>query len=273
MSSKLVCLDVAIDHRIRRQIKPGTREHGEQSTAHIIELESLYRSITRRDYFEFLTTVDLAGPRRRGGILVALERPTNSHPFSDGTHVVVEESPTLRALRDAFELFDLSILGDVSVVDAFPFLSREEISTMSTTAYNAEAKRRFSSFLAAVLAKQPDVVLCMWQCDKTTDLRCFGSGCGLQSMGVGLVFPQPRLTLVDKTGARADFVRVNAFHPSFAVNYHPEYSCFRQLLVLQIAHACGLWNGHWNEEPWMEQLRNRCNVLSSQLGCISGPPT
>lgn len=250
MSPNLVCLDVAIDHRIWCQIKPSTKEHDDRSTAHIIELESLYRSITRRDYFEFLTTVDLAGPMRRwgGGILVALERPANSHPFSDGTHVVVDESPTLRALRDAFELFYLSILGSVSLMDAFPFLSREEIRTMSTTAYNAEAKRRFSSFLAAVLAKQPDVVLCMWQCDKTTDFRCFGSGCDLQSMGVGLVFPQPRLTLVDKTGARADFVRVNAFHPSFAVNYHPEYSYFRQLLVLRSPKlvVCGMGTGTKN---------------------------
>lgn len=273
MSSELLGLDIAIDHRIRRQIKPSRRGQEGHSIAHFIKLEDLYRSLDRIDHFEFLVTADLAGHLRTGGILVILHRPTNKHPFTEGTDRVVEESPTLRALRDAFELFDISLPGEVSLIDAFPFLPRTDMRTMSVDAYNAQSKRHFSSFLGAVVAKQPHVALCMWQCDKEVDLTCFESGRDLQSIGVGKVFSQPKIKLCDESGAQTDLFKVNAFHPSYAVNHHPEHSCFRQLLLLEIAHACGLWRGDWNEEPWMEQLRKHCQDLSSRLGCISGPPT
>ncbi|KAJ5318716.1 hypothetical protein N7476_005136 [Penicillium atrosanguineum] len=159
MSSELLCLDVAIDHRIRHQIKPSRGEQGEHSIAHFIKLEDLYRSLDRIDHFEFLVTADLAGPLRMGGILVILHRPTNDHPFSEGTDRVVEKSPTLRALKDAFELFDISLTGEVSLIDAFPFLPRADLRTTGVDAYNARSNRHFSSFLGAVVAKQPQVAL------------------------------------------------------------------------------------------------------------------
>lgn len=59
-------------------------------------------------------------------------------------------------------------------------------------------------------------------------------------------------------------VRVNAFHPSFAMNYNPDLSCLRQLLILEVAQACGLYRGDWLNKRWMDELRERCKSITRE---------
>ncbi|KAJ6006128.1 hypothetical protein N7451_004072 [Penicillium sp. IBT 35674x] len=204
--SSTVCLDIAIDHRICRLIKPSTNEKIQSDSAHILQLEELFRSLGDKDPCEFVTTADLAGPERKGGILVALERPANNHPFSDGTDVVVEGSPSLRALKDIFSLFDLSLVRDVSVIDAFPFLPKGNLGPVGTDSYKATSDLHFTYFLGAVVAKQPDVVLCMWKSPESPELKSFN--CELQSKGIGQWFQQPKLIYSEMSGDQIDLVRL-----------------------------------------------------------------
>jgi hypothetical protein len=52
----------------------------------------------------------------------------------------------------------------------------------------------------------------------------------IESLGVGRTFTSPDCELK----LRCNTQRVNAFHPSFAVNYQPHLSCLRQLLILEV---------------------------------------
>jgi hypothetical protein len=49
------------------------------------------------------------------------------------------------------------------------------------------------------------------------------------------------------------------------MNYHPEYSCPRQLLFLVVAQTCGVYKGDWEEETWMGSLRTYCSEFSRKL--------
>lgn len=64
--------------------------------------------------------------------------------------------------------------------------------------------------------------------------------------------------------------RVNAFHPSYALNYHPEYSCFIQLLLLAVCQAYSVYIGDWAESIWIKELRATCTNLSSELDQYPG---
>ena len=60
-------------------------------------------------------------------------------------------------------------------------------------------------------------------------------------------------------------MRVNALHPSYAINYYPEFSCFKRLLVLGFVKAFTLWQGRWTDESWMAQLRHECHEQAEKL--------
>jgi hypothetical protein len=59
--------------------------------------------------------------------------------------------------------------------------------------------------------------------------------------------------------------RVNALHPSYAINYFPEFSCFKRLLALEFVKAFALWQGNWNDEVWMAHLRNECHEQAKKF--------
>ncbi|KAK7178497.1 hypothetical protein PSPO01_15457 [Paraphaeosphaeria sporulosa] len=78
----------------------------------------------------------------------------------------------------------------------------------------------------------------------------------LEGLGVRHTFRSMEFKL--RPGSK--ILRVNAFHPSFAINYHPHMSCFRQLLILEVAQACGLNRGQWHNQIWMDELRKSCQA-------------
>ncbi|KAL6835697.1 hypothetical protein J3E69DRAFT_352215 [Trichoderma sp. SZMC 28015] len=140
----------------------------------------------RRDAsHELLVTEELAKPLTQGGIVVALLWPSDYHPFSSGVDVVVEESPTLRALRDVFALIGLDLVQDITVLDSLPFLRETDRFSLfgNYEEYKRTVNEHHEAFLDAVAAKRPDVVLCMWQTRE--ELQCHRSGCSLASKGVG----------------------------------------------------------------------------------------
>ncbi|KAF7589641.1 hypothetical protein BBP40_004014 [Aspergillus hancockii] len=75
-----------------------------------------------------------------------------------------------------------------------------------------------------------------------------------RSLGIGRDFDEPKISL--RPGSVIE--RVNSFHPSFAINFNPYDSCFRQLLLLNVAKACRMYEGTWSEEEWMIDLMGRC---------------
>lgn len=270
MASTGICLDVAIDHRIRQLLKPrpNTKMNSLYSN-HMGKFQKLRPFVQRRrnPSHELLVTEELAKPLTQGGIVVALLWPSDYHPFSSGVDAVVEESPTLRGLRDVFALIGLDLVQHITVLDSLPFMRETDQYSLfrDDEEYTRVLNEHHEAFLDAVVAKRPDVVLCMWQ---TRDkLQCHWSGCPVGSKGVGKVFDNESITLCDRHGNGIETKRVNAFHPSHCMNtdYVCEYSQPRQLLMLEIAHAWHLMDSSWHEEPWMAKLRNSWKKKESSL--------
>lgn len=78
------------------------------------------------------------------------------------------------------------------------------------------------STIHVIREKKPDVVVCMW---KDTGRQPLEMG-KVQSLGVGQDFDESRITFGGVLGVPME--RVNSFHPSYAANYNPHVSCFRQ---------------------------------------------
>jgi hypothetical protein len=52
-------------------------------------------------------------------------------------------------------------------------------------------------------------------------------------------------------------IKVNAFHPSYAINRNLMHSNLRQLPVLEFVKARAIWSGvQWLEEAWMQTIRD-----------------
>ncbi|RYC59315.1 hypothetical protein CHU98_g6882 [Xylaria longipes] len=243
-SPPITCLDVAIDHRIRRLCKPTWAEGFPEPSAHLSVLQQ-YGSRQGCDTDEIKVTSQLAGPAITGGILVTLQQPRDNYSFKAGFGGVVEECKTLTALDQLF----------------------------STALYVFEAAR------LTICAKRPDVVLCagkIWLPYEERNLRrgvanqeksaIKGELWKLESIGVG------RPDLVDTVRFRGNgrelvqMSKVNGFHPSYAVNYYPEHINLKQLLLLNVVKTCGIYRGDWEkEEMWMNSLRTECRELTSRL--------
>jgi hypothetical protein len=165
----------------------------------------------------------------------------------------IQECRTFAALHEGFRAVTCNSLGipDITVIDSLPFIRpKDEVSP--------QLRRRLRmQVFEMVKAKRPDVILCMWQ-DKngvTEDMEL------IQSIGIGWRFSEPRVQLEHDFTAK----RVNAFHPSYTINYNPNFSCFRQLLLLEIAQACHTYMGNWVEQEWMAKLREKCRAEASGL--------
>ncbi|KAJ9612588.1 hypothetical protein H2200_004185 [Cladophialophora chaetospira] len=110
------------------------------------------------------------------------------------------------------------------------------------------------TFIDMVTAKRPDVIISCFgrNTSKNELVKYFGSG--------GIDGPSGHVTM-----GGVPMRRVNAFHPSYAVNYYPTYSCFRRLLLLEFCHAFGVWCGDWQEQAWMDVLREICRDKAQAL--------
>ncbi|KAL1965857.1 hypothetical protein VTN77DRAFT_4990 [Rasamsonia byssochlamydoides] len=254
------CLGIPIDHRLRRIIRRAQiKRPCDENAGH---LRILYEFGSRLVYEEdrnvpvceidFAT--EMARPDSKGGIVVALYRPSSKQDFSTGFVSARDSCGSLKAVKDLVSAASDRKLGfdDVSTFDAIPIL--HELVKDADLINDAQ-----DTFAEMIVAKQPDVVICCWKCDAQNELVK-----SLQSIGVGKCFDKPTLTYGPSLSL--SLLRVNAFHPSFAINYNPTYSCFRRLLILEFTKAFALWRQDWEEEKWMTELRTFCR---RQMLCLS----
>jgi hypothetical protein len=274
MAPEYVCLDIAIDHRIRSLIEPVDYllrdENGDAPS--ILHAEGARRRLPSP---ETAVTKQLAGHAAKGGIAVVLQQPRSGHPFERGAQAVVDDCDTLRALQNVFSVMSggmLDLLRDISVVDLLPFVTDEDWDALSgdNNENQAEKERAFRTSQWVLAAKEPDVVLCAGRKFLPWKLRGLkGDMWKLECKGVGEVFPKkyPWVQIKDRAGNRVKVLPVNGFHPSCAVNHMVEHSCLRQLLCLVVLETCLVYKGVlWREEDWMADLRERCKGLCGSRG-------
>jgi hypothetical protein len=264
------CLGVAVDHRIRRLFKPVCNDLTELSN-HVSLIETRGQSL-ERPHSEIQVTAQLAGPAFKGGIAVALQQPRHNHPFEEGLDAVIRDCETLYALDDVFAAVScrsLDIRTNVTIVDLLPYVS-EPIASID----GAILEKSFCASKHIMLAKEPSVLLCAGKIrlpNTEQSRKRKGDAFKLESIKFGEKFGDTREPPVEakirREGNRGlvTIRRVNGFHPSYAMNYHPHVSCLRQLQILIGAETCGMLRGDWEEKKWMDELRRRCQDVSEAL--------
>lgn len=265
-----ICLDVAVDHRIRQLFKPVPRCVTEPST-HVSRIEEEGRSLNL-PRAEIQVTAQLAGPPVKNGIAIMLQKPRHNHPFGEGLDAVIEDCESLRALDEIFAVVSRGTLDlgkDIAVVDLLPYVSGDPARTD-----DARLKSAFSTSVATICDKEPDVLLCagkiMMPFEKAKRVK--GSSYMFESIGVGEQFERipkrPAIARVRHEGRRGLVAvpKVNGFHPSYAMNYNPHLSLLRQLQILIGAEVCGKYRKDWEEQAWMDELRLRCQTYSPRSG-------
>jgi hypothetical protein len=206
--------------------------------------ERFRRDQEKIPFDEIKVAVDLVMPEVTGGICFLLQQPANNHPYHLGANTVISSSPTLRALTEVWSVVTRGSQKP-SIFDRLPFCPpKHKILPGSKTKLEAHS-------YSIICAKRPEVVVCMSQHRRDEDA---GNYVGLDSVGVGQEFARRTHDL----GPNLTIQRVNAFHPSYAVNYNAHKSCFRQLLILEVSQACGIYAGEWTNETWMDDLRLQC---------------
>ncbi|CAG8129573.1 unnamed protein product, partial [Penicillium nalgiovense] len=214
--------------------------------------------IGARDYLatcDLSFGIEMARPESKGGVVVVLLQPHSSQDNSNGLLAGKRNCPTLNAVSELISAASNAKLGfdDVSVFDAIPFLN--EKVTGEKIIENAQGV-----FADMIKAKQPEVVI---SCFKTEASNAIVQN--LRSRRIGYCFE------FDPRGSRQlaelglSLTRVNALHPSYAINYFPEFSCFKRLLVLEFVKAFALWQGNWIDETWMVHLRHECHEQAKKL--------
>lgn len=257
------CLGIPVDHRLRsliREVRPI--DSNVLDSDHIRILQEFGTSLkVGEDEDDYLATCDLsfgiemARPETKGGILVALLQPHSSQDNSDGFLAGKRNCSTINAVSELISVASNARLSfdGISVFDAVPFLNEK------VTGKNIIEKAH-DVFVEMIKAKQPKVVISCF--NKHTTNAIVQNLC---HRGIGSNFD------FDLQGSRQlaesglELIRVNAFHPSYAINRFPEFSCFKRLLVLEFVKAFSLWQGRWNDETWMANLRNECHEQAKKL--------
>ncbi|KAI1734808.1 hypothetical protein F4680DRAFT_462128 [Xylaria scruposa] len=276
ISPPITCLDVVIDHRIRRLCRP-TWPPGKLSepSTHLSILQRYGYKRGRRNE-EISITSQLAGPATTGGILVTLQQPRGDHPFEDGVEAVIHDCDTFSALDELFlaaSCGTINVKEHVSLVDLLPFTPQRPDTVSSKV-----LKHAFEASRLAICAKMPDVVLCSGRVWLPCDGRNSGTGsevqekldlkgelCKLEAAGVGRPDPYDAVGLQGNNGELVVMSKVNGFHPACAMTWHPEHTSLRQLLLLNVVKTCGLYRGDWQEDRWMDTLREECFKLTGRL--------
>lgn len=247
------CLGVPIDHRLRRVIHEARRVDRDKGNSEHIRILHSFGSSLKVDLSDYPICdlsfgLEMARPELKGGVLIVLERPHSTQKNLDGFLEGKRNCPTTNAVSDLICAVNNAKLGfdDVSLFDIIPFLD-ETVTGQHHQKIIGEAQDVFADM---VRAKNPDIILC---CSKTE--ACNSLVDKLRSRGVGGSFypDNPELTEFGLSS-----IRVNACHPSYAINRYPVFCCFKQLLVLEFTKAFALWRQSWTEEPWMKILRDEC---------------
>lgn len=230
------CLGIPIDHRVRRVIREARSMN--TSVPDSKHLEPLYGlgtclKINKEEYpmNDLSFGLEMARQESKGGVLIALLQPHSTQDDSNGFLVGRRNCKTLNAVSDLITAVNNAKVGfdDVSVFDATPLIieaaTGSEISTLIDRAHNAFADMN--------RAKTPDVVICCFKMESHNTLvqQFCGQGLG-GSFNDDKSMPKP-------IESGLSFTRVNAFHPSYAINRYPIFCFFRPLLILEFTKAFG----------------------------------
>jgi hypothetical protein len=252
------CLDIPIDHRLRSLLQPYQPNSDICAAKHAKILEQYGKALQnsgediRWSEIQFAKT--LAMPETKGGVLILLLQPAPNQKYCGRDfHTIVQGCETLKAVDNVLRSVIGSSLEETSCFDAFPF-QKVPVSKKSKIE-NSTYEKAFKVFEEMVFEKQPDVVLCCYQSPDPAKFNL------LQSLGVGKT--QPKMILGDRL-----CIPVNAFHPSYAMNYNRSESCFRTLYMLEALQAFHEFNGTRKESEWMNSLRRICQARAKAL--ISG---
>ena len=257
MISSEVCLNIAVDHRIQRLFtkvalpvgtalpQPDERQAFSEVTSYI---ERNVRKLARD---EKNVTTRLAGPYGvTNGITVLLQQPAEYHDFEFGTATTIRRCLSLHELHNIFQTVSLRSVGicDLNVLDTLAYVRPSDVEGLGRS-----VRRDIQGkILQVIQALSPKVVMCASRLpDRDGPLGCF------KSLGVGKTMLQ---RCSDET-ATPQTIQVNAFHPSLALNRYPFEPETRQLLLLEAVHTCRQYDGTWEEQEWMSELRTRCKTL------------
>lgn len=262
MQPATICLGVAIDHRIRRLFHPVTPPAPRAENENHVSILKAQAHRLGLPEAEVKVTTELAGPSSTGGIAIALQQPRENHPFERGSRAVIQDCETLRVLDVLYNVAScgsLNLLNHVSVIDLLPYTTQNQMKLL-----NADTLTElFTTSTHAICAKKPDVILCagkVWL-DKSQQ-HYKGSAWKFETQGIGGTFDKyPYAELFDQNRKFVRIKRVNGFHPSHAINHHPERSCLIQLILLIVSQTCGIVRDNWEEEQWMSYLRINCQDL------------
>jgi len=253
------CLDIPVDHRLTPLIRGMKIPNQTQRSTHLDTLQywgdllSKYRKepIPSTEIYHAL---ELAKPGTKGGVLVVLPEPYRKQTFKRGFSADQRDCLTTRVVC---ELIETATGGCMSADDVSIFDTATYCPDGTTDKKVLEAARIM--FRKLVEAKQPDVTMCCHQNESDEFAK------SLSSLGVGKVFPTPHLLLA---GTFTTTKRVNAFHPGYAVNRHPTYSCFRRLLLVEFVQAfwyCSGGQSLGEKGGWVKKLRADCESLAQSL--------
>ncbi|KAI0406841.1 hypothetical protein F4802DRAFT_556309 [Xylaria palmicola] len=263
------CLNVAIDHRIKRLCKPTAQQGTAAKSSEHISIIQQHGVRLGRSIDEVKVTGELAGPATTGGIVILLSQPRYRHPFDKGLNAVIKDCKTFSALEELFTVAScgtLTLGRNLSLIDLLPFTPQRPESLPSRF-----LEKAFEASRLAICAKSPDVVLCAGNVQlprsnhratkrparqKTNDLKRGLER--LESRGIGQLDIFDSIALEGSGPELVVMSRVNGFHPSCAVNHFPEYTILRQLLLLNTVKTCGLYREDWQELKWMDSLRAEC---------------
>lgn len=252
------CFDIPIDHRLKPLLSSQPQKRSRIAFgSHQSILGQYGRESHRSESSSPASSEDgirfarwLAGPKQQGGLVIALLQPARNQRYTADCENVKNECATLYWLDDILRLIGCSSLRKTSCFDAFPFRlewpRNKEIPSVMRKAYLV--------FLQMICQKKPDVILCAWQPPKGFEEAQYCS------KGIGAT-DETETVMISGRPVKL----VNAFHPSYATNFHPNESCFRQLFLLETAKAFGELDGRWVETPWMHTLRACCRQRASDL--------
>lgn len=237
-----------VDHRLRRQIRGAAQVPNQRYCDH----EWILADLPRRIYHEKNITgpeiqfaQDLAAPATTGGILILVERPSNGHKYGARFDTIIENCATLKAVNELLQIVSGGAcnIRNTSVFDFMPFINE---GSERDTDKNREIAQQ--ACWAMIEEKKPDIVLCCsgeMQEELVPELEEYRGNGRNQWFHVDLSGG------LDTLGNN----KLNVFRPSYAVDFQPTYSVFRDFFVLEFTHAIGLLRGDWKNENWMEDLR------------------
>ncbi|KAJ5737536.1 uncharacterized protein N7483_002661 [Penicillium malachiteum] len=251
------CLGIPIDHRLRRLIREVRPIHTNVGDSDHIRILQEFRTSLKvkgsdSDYltaFDLNFGIEMARPETKGGVVVVLLQPHSSQDNSDGFLAGKENWLTIRAISELISAASNARFGFDDISEATEAIEENLL------------KEAHHMFATMVEAKQPEVVI---SCFKTKSSNMIVKN--LCSRRIGYCFdfdPQGSRQLAE---LGLNLTRVNAFHPSYAINYNPEFSCFKRLLLLEFVKAFALWQGNWiSDEGWMAHWRDECRKQAIKL--------